>query len=99
MRKIISNIFLFSALLLGAASASAQTLNMGALPQGSVAYAVGAAISSSLGDQGLSTRVVPQGGPVLVLPLLHRESFDLTVTPSIPMAYGYQGREVFAEPG
>lgn len=99
MLKVLKKVVLSTSLLLGASWALADTLDMGTLPQGSVAYAVGAAIASTLGDQGMSTRVIPQGGPVVVLPLLNRESFDMTVTPSIPMAYGFKGTEMFIRAG
>src|SRR5690606_14552612 len=99
MLKTVKKLLFSTSLLLGASGVSADTLDMGTLPQGSVAYAVGAAIASTLGDQGMSTRVIPQGGPVVVLPLLNRESFDMTVTPSIPMAYGFKGTEMFSRAG
>ncbi|KAB7619513.1 TAXI family TRAP transporter solute-binding subunit [Alkalilimnicola sp. S0819] len=93
-RKALS-LFCAAALTLGAGVASAKTLNMGTLPQGSVAYSIAAAIASAAGDRGASTRVVPQGGPVVVLPMVNRGVYDFTVTPSIPLAYAHAGEAMF----
>ncbi|MEX0729633.1 MAG: TAXI family TRAP transporter solute-binding subunit [Aquisalimonadaceae bacterium] len=76
-------------------TAAAQTLTFGSNPQGSVGYAISAAIGSAAGDRGMRSRVVPQGGPEVILPGLNRGSFDLTVTPSIPTLLGHQGKAMF----
>lgn len=84
-----------AALALSSAAATAQTLNMGTLPQGSVAYSMAAAVASAAGDSGLAIRVVPQAGPIVVLPMVNRGAYDLTVSPSIPLVYAYNGLSIF----
>jgi TRAP transporter TAXI family solute receptor len=59
------------------AASHAQTLSIGTNPQGSVAYASGAAIADVVGDAlDLSFTVVPQGGPTAIIPAMSAGEFD-----------------------
>ena len=69
---------------LAAATASAQTISIGTNPQGSLAYATGAGIARvAIEDADVKMRVVPQGGPVVTLPLLNKGRLDFTISVSV----------------
>ena len=74
-----------SAALTGiAVTANAQTVSIGSNPQGSLAYAVGAGVAKvAIENAGVKMRVVPQGGPVVTLPLLNKGKLDFTVSVSV----------------
>jgi len=78
------------------AGANAQTVSIGSNPQGSLAYAVGAGVARvAIEDAGLQMRVVPQGGPVVTLPLLNRGRLDFTVSVSVVTAFAGKGGAMF----
>lgn len=84
------------ALLLAATGANAQTVSIGSNPQGSLAYAVGAGVAKvAIEDAGLKMRVVPQGGPVVTLPLLNKGRLDFTVSVSVVTAFAGKGAAMF----
>lgn len=94
MRKTIPISIL--ALVSVAAPAAAQTYSIGTNPQGSSAYSTGAAIARVAKDKlDMRARVVPQGGPVVTLPLVSKGQLDSSITVSIMAAFAYQGRGSF----
>ena len=66
-----------------AGNAAAQTVSIGTNPQGSLAYAVGAAISKVAIEKGdVQMRVVPQGGPNVVVPLVNAGELEFSIADS-----------------
>lgn len=81
---------------LAAAAACAQTISIGTNPQGSLAYATGAGIARvAIEEAGVKMRVVPQGGPVVTLPLLNKGRLDFTISVSVVTAFARQGAAMF----
>lgn len=79
-----------SAAFLGAAGA--QTLSMGTNPQGSLAYATGSAVSKVAIEQGdIRMRVVPQGGPNVVIPLVNNGELEFSIANGVVAAMAYRG--------
>ena len=85
-----------AATALAAAGASAQTVSIGTNPQGSLAYATGAGVAKvAIEDAGVKMRVVPQGGPVVTLPLLNDGELDFTISVSVVTAFAKTGGAMF----
>ncbi len=79
-----------------AVPAGAQTVSIGSLPQGTTAYAIAAAVARVASDKvGLRARVVPQGGPVVTLPMANQGKLDFTTAVAVVSAFAYQGRAMF----
>ena len=79
-----------------AAPAFAQTYSIGTNPQGSSAYATGAAVAKVAKDVvGLRARVVPQGGPVVTLPLVNSGRLKFSIAVSVVTAFANQGKAMF----
>jgi TRAP-type uncharacterized transport system substrate-binding protein len=73
-----------AATVLGAATASAQTLGIGSNPQGSLAYSTAAGIAKVATEAtDLKLRVIPQGGPVVTLPLVNSGELDFSISVSM----------------
>lgn len=76
--------------------ALAQTYSIGTNPQGSSAYPTGAAVARVARDKlDMRARVVPQGGPVVTLPLVNQGKLDSSIAVSVVAAFAYQGRAMF----
>ncbi|MDE0703356.1 MAG: TAXI family TRAP transporter solute-binding subunit, partial [Rhodospirillaceae bacterium] len=85
-----------AALTLAAAPAFAQTYSIGTNPQGSSAYATGAAVAKVAKDVlNLRARVVPQGGPVVTLPLVDKGRLNFSIAVSVVAAFANQGKAMF----
>lgn len=85
-----------AALTLAAAPAIAQTYSIGTNPQGSSAYATGAAVAKVAKDVlNLRARVVPQGGPVVTLPLVDKGRLNFSIAVSVVAAFANQGKAMF----
>ena len=79
-----------------ASAASAQTVSIGTNPQGSLAYAAGAGVAKvAIENAGVKMRVIPQGGPVVTLPLLNRGELDFTIAVSVVTAFANNGGAMF----
>lgn len=90
-----ATIFAVGAALI-AGPAAAQTYSIGTNPQGSSAYPTGAAVARVARDKmDLRARVVPQGGPVVTLPLVNQGKLDSSIAVSVVAAFAYQGRAMF----
>ena len=82
--------------VLAAPAAVAQTVSIGTNPQGSLAYATGAGVAKvAIESAGLKMRVVPQGGPVVTLPLLNQGKLDFTISVSVVTAFAEKGGAMF----
>ena len=84
-----------------AAPAFAQTWSIGTNPQGSSAYSTGAAVAKVAKDVlGLRARVVPQGGPVVTLPLVDKGQLNFSIAVSVVTVFAHKGIEWFkGKPG
>jgi uncharacterized protein len=92
--KLIGTVIAATGLLAGAASA--QTVSIGTNPQGSLAYATGAGVAKvAIENAGIKMRVIPQGGPVVTLPLLNRGKLDFTISVSVVTAFAEKGGAMF----
>ena len=79
-----------------ATAATAQTYSIGSNPQGSLAYATAAGIAKVANENaGLKARVVPQGGPVVTIPLVNKGELDFSITLSVALGFAKQGRAMF----
>ena len=76
--------------------AQAKTVSIGSNPQGSMAYSVAAGISKvALEKGGIQARVVPQGGPVVTLPLVNNGELDFSISVSPVTAFASKGGSMF----
>ncbi|HBT34406.1 MAG TPA: hypothetical protein DEB15_17120 [Pusillimonas sp.] len=84
------------ALFAFSATTKAQTLSIGTNPQGSVAYASGAAIADVVGDAlDLSFTVVPQGGPTAIIPAMSAGEFDFAFANIVAAVTAKDGKGPF----
>ncbi|GGO83391.1 C4-dicarboxylate ABC transporter [Marinobacterium nitratireducens] len=75
---------------------SAKTVSIGTPPQGSLAYASGAAIAKVATEAtGDNFRVVPQGGPPVIVPSVNVGRMEFGLIASVAATYGYRGIEIF----
>jgi len=82
--------------VISAAPAVAATFSIGTNPEGSSAYSTGAAVARVAKDKlDLRARVVPQGGPVVTLPLVNRGQLNASIANSVVTSFAYQGRAMF----
>ncbi len=92
----MKSLFLAAAATMIALPALAQTYSIGTNPQGSSAYATGAAVAKVAKDVlNLRARVVPQGGPVVTLPLVDKGRLDFSIAVSVVTAFAHRGAAMF----
>ena len=84
------------ALVFLAQGVHAQTVSIGTNPQGSLAYATGAGVAKvAIEAGGVNMRVVPQGGPVVTLPLANNGELDFTISNVAASSFAVLGKEMF----
>ena len=84
------------ALIFAAQGVQAQTVSIGTNPQGSLAYATGAGVAKvAIEAAGVNMRVVPQGGPVVTLPLANNAELDFTISNVAASSFAVLGKEMF----
>lgn len=77
-------------------AAAQKSYSVGTNPQGSGAYSTAAAISKVvLEDKNISLRVVPQGGPVVTLPMVNSGELDFSIAVSTVAAFAHGGTAMF----
>ncbi len=92
----MKSLFLAAAATMIALPTLAQTYSIGTNPQGSSAYATGAAVAKVAKDVlNLRARVVPQGGPVVTLPLVNKGRLDFSIAVSVVTAFAHRGAAMF----
>jgi len=77
MRMLRNILGVLAALITGfvAASATAQPVSIGALPQGSLSYSIASAVAKVIADKtDLKTRAIGIGGGNIYHPQVHREN-------------------------
>ena len=96
---ILKQGLLAAGLAAAAAASGAQTVSIGTNPQGSLAYATGSAVSKvAIEHGGLKMRVVPQGGPNVVVPLVNAGELEFSIANGAVSAEAYEGRGSFRSP-
>ncbi len=86
------------AFVTSATLALGQTVGIGSNPQGSAAYATASAIAKVVSQEtDLNMRVVPQGGPVVTIPLVNNGELEFSVSNSIPAFFGQRGGAMFKD--
>lgn len=74
------------------ACAVANVISIGTNPQGTLAYASGAAIASVASNvTGKNFRVVPQGGPPVTIPMLNAGNINFSIADLIATDTSYRG--------
>ena len=93
---MVKNSLITAGFALIAAAASAQTYSVGTNPQGSLAYAVGSAVSKvGIDHAEMQMRVVPQGGPNVVIPLVNIGELDFSIANGSVSSEAFDGRGSF----
>lgn len=78
------------------AAASAQTVTVGTLPQGSLAYSIGSTVAKVIGDKThLNTRAVGFGGSNIYFPKLDQGRIEMSTGTIIDATFALKGAEIF----
>lgn len=78
-------------------TAVAATLGIGSNPQGSIAYTAAAAVSKLVSEKSSDqVRVVPQGGPVVTLPMVNGGDLEFSVANAMTAVLAKDGKAMFA---
>ena len=94
--NFLKTIVAASAVSAAAVAAQAQTYSVGSNPQGSLAYAVGSAVSKvGIEHADMQMRVVPQGGPNVVIPLVNVGELDFSIANGSVSSAAFDGRPSF----
>lgn len=94
--KIVTNSLFAAGFAIVAAATNAQTYSVGSNPQGSLAYAVGSAVSKvAIENADMQMRVVPQGGPNVVIPLVNAGELDFSIANGAVSSEAFDGRGSF----
>lgn len=76
--------------------ATAQPVGLGTSPQGTLTYAVGAAVSKVLGDKGnLQSRVQPSAGTGAMIPLVNSNEIDMGFCNTLELYDAFHGVGTF----
>ena len=87
----------FAVTLAAAGPAAAQTYSIGTLPQGSLAYTVGAAVARVVTEEtGLQMRIVPAGGPDATIPQVQMGDLEFSIASSDMVAAAFAGSDQFS---
>lgn len=91
--KLATGLFVLACLAPGV---HGQTVSIGTNPQGSLAYATGAGVAKvAIEAAKVNMRVVPQGGPVVTLPLLDNGELDFTISNVAASSFAYLGQAMY----
>ncbi len=81
-------------------SAYAKSYKVGTTGQGSSGYAMtGAMAKVLLKEENIRIRAMPQGGPVVTLPLVNKGELDFSIAVSFVAGFGHRGEKMFAKLG
>jgi len=79
-----------------AGTSAAQTVTVGTLPQGSLAYSIGSTVAKVIGDNtDLNTRAVGFGGSNIYYPHLNQGRVEMTTGTIIDATFAYKGTGIF----
>ncbi|MBI4275337.1 MAG: TAXI family TRAP transporter solute-binding subunit [Rhizobiales bacterium] len=94
MRKLFIGITFGTCLAL-ASGASAQPLGLGTSPQGTLTYAIGAAVAKTLGEKGMQSRVQPNSGTGTMIPLVNSGEIDVGFANTLELYDAFHGVDTF----
>jgi TRAP transporter TAXI family solute receptor len=78
---------------LAGAAANAQTVSIGALPQGSLSYAIGAAVAKVIADKSdLKTRAIGLGGGSIYFPKVNLGQLDMSTAAGPEAIFALNGK-------
>ena len=93
MRKFRIATALGIGLAFAAGSAGAQTVSIGALPQGSLSYSIAAAVAKVVGDKaGLKTRAIGIGGGNIYFPQVDQGRLDMSTAAGPEAIFAHNGK-------
>jgi TRAP transporter TAXI family solute receptor len=79
-----------------ATTASAQPVGLGTSPQGTLTYAVGAAVAKVIGDKGnIQSRVQPSAGTGAMIPLVNSNEIDMGFANTLELYDAFHGVGTF----
>ena len=79
-----------------AGTAVGQTVTVGTLPQGSLAYSIGSTVAKVIGDKtDLNTRAVGFGGSNIYYPRLNQGRVEMSTGTIIDATFAYKGTGIF----
>jgi TRAP transporter TAXI family solute receptor len=82
--------------VLAAGGANAQPLGLGTSPQGTLTYAIGAAVAKVLGDKGsIQSRVQPSSGTGTMIPLVDSGEIDIGFANTLELWDAFHGKGTF----
>lgn len=94
--KRLASIAAASAVAFIAGSASAQTVTIGTLPQGSLAYGIASAVAKVISDNaGLNTRAVGFGGSNIFIPQVDQGRLEMSTANAIEANFAKTGTGTF----
>lgn len=95
-KLLIGAAFSFAFALATPVSVSAQPVGLGTSPQGTLTYAVGAAVSKVLAEKGsLQTRVQPSAGTGAMIPLVNSNEIDMGFCNTLELYDAFHGVGTF----
>jgi len=96
MRKTLTNLTVASALLASVSMASAESLGIGASPQGTIVYAASGAVARVITENtDLQGRVQPFGGSTQYVPLVNSGELDFGLANVLEVNLAMQGDVIF----
>lgn len=100
MHASLRKLAIGAALALGlTGAAAAEPVAIATNPQGSLAYASGAAIAKAYSDLiGEQARVIPQGGPSVTIPMMLDGEFDFVFANAAEVNFAFKGIEGYDKP-
>lgn len=98
IRTLTTSICTATMILGSVAAGASATVGIGSNPQGSAAYATAAAVAKVVSEKSdMNMRVIPQGGPVVTIPLVNNGELEFSVSNSIPVYFAQRGAAMFKD--
>lgn len=96
MRKVLTTMTIASACLAGASLASAESLGIGASPQGTIVYSGSSAVARAVAETtDLEMRVQPFGGSTQYVPLVNTGELDFGLANVLEVNLAMNGDDIF----
>lgn len=90
--KALTGVSVALALAFAGGSATAQTVSIGALPQGSLSYGIAAAVAKVIGDKtDLTTRAIGIGGGSIYFPQVNQGRLDMSTAAGTEAIFALNG--------
>lgn len=96
MRKALTTVTITTALLSGASLVSAESMGIGASPQGTIVYSGSSAIARAVGETtDMDLRVQPFGGSTQYVPLVNSGELDFGIANVLEVNLAMEGDDIF----